>query len=177
MLGGGFGGIAVAVGLRDLIGDEHHITLVDRQPAFSMGLRKLWELAGLGTIVEGSRPRSALVGGGIEVVEAEITAIDPARRSLETSVGHLQGERLVVALGAQSRPHLVPGLAPHGHDVWSFRTAPLLRRALETSAAVTWPSSSSGRRTRARPHLTNVRCCSTITCVNQGCARGRTCRW
>jgi sulfide:quinone oxidoreductase len=132
VLGGGFGGIAVATGLRDRIGDEHHVTLVDRKPSFSMGLRKLWELVGVGTIEEGSRPRSALVGGGIEVVEADVTAIDPAGRSVETSVGHLQGERLVVALGAESRANLVHGLAEHGHDVWSFRTAPLLRRALET---------------------------------------------
>ena len=131
VLGGGFGGIAVAVGLRDRVGDEHHITLVDRNPYFSMGLRKLWELVGLGTVDEGSRPRSALVGGGIEVIEADVTAIDPARRSVETSVGHLEGERLVVALGAEPRAKLVPGLAEHGHDVWSFRTAPLLRRDLE----------------------------------------------
>ena len=132
MLGGGFGGIAVAVALRDRVGDEHHVTLVDRRPAFSMGLRKLWEIVGLGTIAEGSRPRSALAGGGIEVVEAEVTAIDPSGRSVETNVGHLQGDRMVVALGAEPRTDLVRGLAEYGHDVWSFRTAPLLRRALDS---------------------------------------------
>ena len=151
--------------------------LIDRQPAFSMGLRKLWELVGLGTIDEGSRPRSALVGGGIEVLEADVTAIDPVRRSVETSVGHLQGERLVVALGAASRPDLVPGLAMHGHDVWSFRTAPLLRRALDTFGGGRVAIVIFGRRSRARPHRTNARCCSTITCVNEGCARGRSCLW
>ena len=132
VLGGGFGGIAVATRLREQLGDAHEVLLIDRRPAFSMGLRKLWELVGLGTIEDGSRPRSALAGGGIEVVEADVTAIDPSGRSVETSVGNFQGERLVVAIGAESRADLVPGLAAHGHDVWSFRTAPVLRRALET---------------------------------------------
>ncbi|MGH3143807.1 MAG: hypothetical protein ACRDO9_11870, partial [Gaiellales bacterium] len=50
ILGGGFGGIAVATGLREQLGGAHEVLLVDRQPAFSMGLRKLWELVGLGTI-------------------------------------------------------------------------------------------------------------------------------
>jgi sulfide:quinone oxidoreductase len=131
VLGGGFGGIAVATGLRERLGDAHEVLLVDRRPAFSMGLRKLWELVGLGTIEEGSRPRSALAGDGVEFVEADVTAIDPSGRAVETSAGHFQGNRLVVAIGAESRADLIPGLAAHGHDLWSFRTAPVLRRALE----------------------------------------------
>lgn len=118
VLGAGFGGIAVATGLRDRLGDAHQVTLVDRSPSFSMGLRKLWELVELGTIEDGSRPRSALAGGGIEVVEAEIMAIDLVSRSAETAAGRLVGDRLVVALGADARPDLVPGLVEHGHPVW-----------------------------------------------------------
>ena len=41
VLGGGFGGIAAAVELRRLLGDDHEVTLVDRKPEFTMGLRKL----------------------------------------------------------------------------------------------------------------------------------------
>ena len=55
ILGGGFGGIAAGVELRRLLGDEHEVVLVDRKPEFAMGLRKLWELVGHGTIAEGSR--------------------------------------------------------------------------------------------------------------------------
>jgi sulfide:quinone oxidoreductase len=120
ILGGGFGGIAAAVELRRLLGDEHEVVLVDRRPAFAMGLRKLWELAGIGTIADGSRARALLAAHGIRVLQEEITAIDPAARAAETSGGRLEGDNLVIALGAVSRPDLVPGLAAHGHDVWAF---------------------------------------------------------
>ena len=43
ILGAGFGGIAAAVELRRLCGDDHEVVLVDRAGEFSMGLRKLWE--------------------------------------------------------------------------------------------------------------------------------------
>jgi sulfide:quinone oxidoreductase len=120
ILGGGFGGIATAVELRRLLGDGHEIVLVDRKPQFAMGLRKLWELVGHGTIADGSRSRGLLARHGVEFLPMEITAIDASGRRAETADGWLKGDRLVVALGAVSRPDLVPGLAAHGHDVWDF---------------------------------------------------------
>ena len=111
VLGGGFGGIAAAVELRRLLGDDHDVVLVDRNPDFTMGLRKLWGLIGHGQMAEGSRPRELLSKHGVEFVKAEVTAIDPDRRGAQTSDGWLEGDHLVVALGAVSRPDLVPGLA------------------------------------------------------------------
>jgi sulfide:quinone oxidoreductase len=110
ILGGGFGGIAAAVELRSLLGDEHEVVLVDRNPDFTMGLRKLWELVGIASVAEGSRARSLLSRHGITFIEADVTAIDPAARAADTSAGRLDGDRLVVALGAIGRPDLVPGL-------------------------------------------------------------------
>lgn len=130
ILGGGFGGIAAAVELKRLLGDEHEVTLVDRSPAFRMGLRKLWELVGIGTIEEGSRARSLLARHGITVLQEEITAIDPVARAAETTGGRLDGDHLVIGLGAVSRPDLVPGLAEHGHDVWAFTGVPAAAEAL-----------------------------------------------
>lgn len=120
VLGGGFGGIAASVELKRLLGDDHEVVLVDRKPAFTMGLRKLWQLVGHGTIAEGSRDRSLLDRHGIRVVQEEIVALDPVERAVETTGGRLEGDQLVIALGAVSRPGLVPGLAEHGHDVWAF---------------------------------------------------------
>ena len=120
ILGGGFGGIAAGVELRRLLGDEHEVVLVDRKPAFAMGLRKLWELVGNATIADGTRQRRLLEGHGIEFVEAEITSIDVAQLTAETTAGMLSGDHLVIALGAVSRPDVVPGLSEHGHDVWEF---------------------------------------------------------
>ncbi|HEU0303157.1 MAG TPA: FAD-dependent oxidoreductase, partial [Gaiellaceae bacterium] len=134
VVGGGFGGIATAVELRRLLGDEHEVVLVDRNPQFAMGLRKLWQLVGHGMIDEGSRPRASLARHGVEFHEAAVEAIDAAARRAETSDGPLDGDHLVVALGAESRPDLVPGLAEHGHDVWSCagaRAAAAARAAFE----------------------------------------------
>jgi NADH dehydrogenase FAD-containing subunit len=57
ILGAGFGGIAAGVELRRLLGSGHEVVLVDRKRAFAMGLRKLWDLVGNGTIADGSRQR------------------------------------------------------------------------------------------------------------------------
>ena len=130
VLGGGFGGIAAAVELKRLLGDDHEVVLVDRKPEFTMGLRKLWGLVGHGTIAEGSRPRALLAERGVRVVEEEILSIDPAARAAETSGGRLDGDHLVIALGAVSRPDLVPGLAEHGHDIWALAGVPAAAEAL-----------------------------------------------
>lgn len=130
VLGGGFGGIAASVELKRLLGNDHEVVLVDAKPAFAMGLRKLWELVGHGTIAEGSRVRSLLERHGVSVVEEEILSIDPAMRAAETTGGRLDGDNVVVALGAVSRPDLVPGLVEHGHDVWAFGGVPAAANAL-----------------------------------------------
>jgi sulfide:quinone oxidoreductase len=130
ILGGGFGGIATAVELRRLLGGDHEVVLVDQKPEFAMGLRKLWELVGRGSIADGSRSRALLARHGVEFLQAEIEAIDPGARRAETSAGPLDGDRLVIALGAVPRPDLVPGLAEHGHDVWSFADVPAAARRL-----------------------------------------------
>jgi sulfide:quinone oxidoreductase len=130
ILGGGFGGIATAVELRGLLGDGHEVVLVDRGPAFATGLRKLWELVGRDTIAAGSRPRRLLERHGIEFVEAEVGGIDAGRRAAATGAGLIEADDLVVALGADPRPDLVPGLSEHGHDVWSFAGVAGAARAL-----------------------------------------------
>jgi sulfide:quinone oxidoreductase len=130
VLGGGFGGIAAATELKARLGDDHEVILVDRRPRFTMGLRKLWELVGIGTIADGSRERRLLERHGIEVVAATIESIDPAACAADTTEGRLEGDYLVIALGAEARPDLVPGLAEHGHDVWSFAGVPDAASAL-----------------------------------------------
>ena len=47
VLGGGFGGIATALGLRERLDAADEIVLVDRRETFAMGLRKNWGLAGI----------------------------------------------------------------------------------------------------------------------------------
>jgi len=118
ILGAGFGGLTVATELEGLLGADHEVVLVDRNEHFSMGLRKLWELVGHATVAEGSRSRDVLRERGIRVIREEIQEIDPVARAMETDAGTTEADYLVIALGAVSRPDLVPGLVEHGHDVW-----------------------------------------------------------
>jgi sulfide:quinone oxidoreductase len=130
ILGGGFGGLTVGTELKRLLGGEHEVVLVDRKEHFSMGLRKLWELVGHATIADGSRSRDLLSDRGIRVVRGEIEEIDPIARAARVAGETLEADYLVVALGAVSRPDLVPGLAEHGHDVWDIAGIPAATEAL-----------------------------------------------
>ena len=134
VLGGGFGGITVATELKRSLGDDHDVVLVDRAERFSMGLRKLWELVGHATIAEGSRRRDALSSLGIRVVSEGVESIDADARSATVGGEVIDGDYLVVALGAVPRPDLVPGLAEHGHDVWSTAGVPGAAKALASLA-------------------------------------------
>jgi len=130
ILGGGFGGLTVATELKQLLGAEHEVVLVDRGEYFSMGLRKLWELVGHATVADGSRSRDALLERDVRVVRGEIREIDPLARAATIDGEAIEADYLVVALGAVSRPDLVPGLAEHGHDVWDLARVPAATEAL-----------------------------------------------
>ncbi|HEY3246683.1 MAG TPA: FAD/NAD(P)-binding oxidoreductase [bacterium] len=111
ILGGGFGGVTAARELRRLLGADHTITLIDRRTEFFMGLRKLWVLAGRGTRVDGERRLDLLRGQGIGVSQAIVTEIDGTARRVRTTSGEYPFDYLVVALGAEPRPDLVPGFS------------------------------------------------------------------
>jgi sulfide:quinone oxidoreductase len=131
ILGAGFGGITVSSELDRLLGGEHEVVLVDRGEGFSMGLRKLRELVDLGTIAEGTRSRQRLSAKGTRFVLGEVSAIDPGARSAVCDGEALEADYLVVALGADARPDLVPGLGEHGYDAWETAGIPPLKEALE----------------------------------------------
>jgi sulfide:quinone oxidoreductase len=133
ILGGGFGGLTVATELRRLLGPDHPIAVVDRRDRFYVGLRKLWVLVGEATLEAGERPRDRLAAKRIHFVQADIQRIDAAARTVETDRGRLSGDQLVIALGAESRPDLVPGLHEHGFDLYDPRS---VRAAAARVAAI-----------------------------------------
>lgn len=115
VLGGGFGGIAAAAALTPAARAGHHVTVVERRSEFLMGLRKLWILCGKGTRAEGTRPVEALRRHGAEVVRDEVVAIEPAAGRVRTTRGEIPFDYLIVALGAEPRPDLVPGFEHAGN--------------------------------------------------------------
>ncbi len=131
ILGGGFGGITAALELRSRLGSAHTVTLVDRSPVFMMGLRKIWIASGRGQRAEGERPLAALSTRGVDVRRSTITRIDLDRRTVRTNDGDLAFDYLLVALGAESRPDLVPGFSGAVFDLYAAAEAERLADRLQ----------------------------------------------
>lgn len=130
VLGGGFGGITAALELRRRLGPGHDVVLIERSPMFLMGLRKIWIAAGRSGRQEGERPLEALRTRGIDVRQAEITRIDVDGRTVQTTSGDVGYDYLLVALGAQPRPDLVPGFSDAVFNLYAPADAERLGRAM-----------------------------------------------
>ena len=132
ILGGGFGGLAAADELRR-IGPDVHVTLVDRGDRFFMGFAKLWDLAGVRPLAEGSVALApGLEARGVRFVRADVTAVDPVARRVTTSAGDLDADAVLVALGAGVTPRHRELLAVEGaHDVYDAAALPAIHAALD----------------------------------------------
>ena len=118
ILGGGFGGIVSANRLRDLLGDESRITLIDRKSSFFLGLSKLWVMTGQREPGDQARNLGLLERKGIKVIQTEITKIDASARNVATKAGSFGFDYLVIALGAETAPGAVPGFVDGAHDLY-----------------------------------------------------------
>lgn len=132
ILGGGFGGLAAAHELRSLDADLD-ITLVARDDAFYMGFAKLWDLAGSRPLSDGTRSLRAIEEVGVRFVQSDISAIDPAGCSVETSGGTIGADAMLVALGARPLPaHRSMLDADGAHDLYDGRALPAMNDALDS---------------------------------------------
>jgi sulfide:quinone oxidoreductase len=136
ILGGGFGGLAAAHELRPLLGDNDEITLIDRSDRFHMGFAKLWDLAGIRALADGTRRLARLQERGIRFLQAAITAVDPTRRQVTIEGGTVTADALLVALGATANPAHLALLAGQGaHDLYDWNQLPGMRQSLGTVTA------------------------------------------
>ena len=128
VLGGGFGGVAAAIELREHLADDGEVVLIDRRDHFAMGFAKLWDLAGIRPIAEGTRSLRNLERKGIDVRQAEITGIDVASHRVQTSAGAVDADALVIALGAPpAAQHRELLTAPGAHDLYDPAALPAMR--------------------------------------------------
>jgi sulfide:quinone oxidoreductase len=130
VLGGGVGGVAAAVELRNKLPREHRIVLVEREERHVFAPSLLWLMTGRRSADEISRPLDHLRKKGIEVVQGEIERVDPVAREIEVGGTTLGGDYLIISLGAELAPDLIPGLAEAGHDFYDLKGAEGLRDAI-----------------------------------------------
>ena len=132
VLGGGLGGLTAAGHLRRLLAAEHRIVVIETKPTFSLCMANLWLMTGERQApAEGEREMSKLAEQGIEWVQGQIETIDPGARTVRTSAGALQGDYLLVALGADKNPRALPGFAESALNLYEADGAQQIRRALE----------------------------------------------
>ncbi len=115
ILGGGVGGLVTANKLRKRLGKEHRVVLVDREGQHIFYPSLLWILVGNREPKSIIRDLTLLQKKGIEVVKGRVEAIDPGRRTVQVDGRELAADYLVISLGAETAPELVPGLAEAGY--------------------------------------------------------------
>lgn len=129
ILGAGFGGIVAACRLRKALSREHRVILVEREANHVFPPSLLWLMIGERAPASISRPIAALAKRGIEVVRGNIEKIDATRRTVSVNGHELAGDYMILALGADLAPELVPGLAAAGHNFYTLAGAESLRDA------------------------------------------------
>jgi sulfide:quinone oxidoreductase len=127
VLGGGVGGVMAARELRKRLPGNHRVVLIERSESFAFAPSYLWVLTGARSAASISRPLAGLARRGIEIVRGDIRRIDPARRAVDVDGRTLHGDCLVIALGAEFAPELIPGLAESGDSLYELAGSERLR--------------------------------------------------
>lgn len=130
VLGGGVGGVVTAVELRKKLPKEHRVVLVEREEQHLFAPSLLWLMTGDRKAEKISRPIARLEKKGVELVRGEIEHIDPEARRIAVDGKEIQGDHLVIALGAELAPETIPGLTESGYSFYDLAGAEGLRDAL-----------------------------------------------
>ncbi len=131
ILGGGVGGLVTANELRKGLPKQHRIIVVDRAVKHLFYPSLLWLMTGLRQAEKISRDLAVLERKGIEVVQGEISALNPATRSIVVNEQALTADYLVISLGTELDPGSVPGLSEAGYNLYDLEGTENLRRALK----------------------------------------------
>ena len=130
ILGAGVGGIVVANLIRRKLPRSHRVVLVERNKNHVFAPSLLWLMVGDRRPENIVAPLRSLVRNGVDVVHAEINAINVERRQVDTTLGAHSYDTLVIALGSELAPDLIPGLTRGSYSFYEFEETKRLRQAL-----------------------------------------------
>lgn len=132
ILGGGSGGVVAATNLGRKLGDRHDVILVDKRADHLFMPAFLFVMVGERQPRDITRSLSRLEKRRIKFIQSEVLGIDPQRQQVELQNQKLDYDYLIVSLGMQVRPDLVPGFAEGSLHPWEIDGALRLRSALES---------------------------------------------
>ena len=130
VLGGGVGGLVAANELRRCLGPRDRVVLIEREARYLLQPSLLWIMVGRRRREQIERPLRSLLARGVELIEADVRAVDPQARQVETAAGVLSADALVVALGAELAPDAMPGYRDAALNFFSPEGAAACSRAL-----------------------------------------------
>jgi sulfide:quinone oxidoreductase len=134
ILGGGSGGIVAATRLGRELGGRHDVVLIDRRPDHVFMPAFLFMMVGRRTPEQITRKLRRLERHRVKVLQGEVLSIDPLRQRVALDSGAIPYDYLIVSLGLQTVPELIPGFAEGAHHAWELEAALRLHSALESFA-------------------------------------------
>ena len=132
ILGGGVGGLVAAHRLRRALPRDHRVILIERERQHLFQPSLLWVAVGHRRPEQIQRPLDHLARKGVELVHATVEAIDPSRRVVTAGGREYTGDAVIVALGAELAPEIIPGLADGGHNLYTLSGASAILGALKS---------------------------------------------
>ena len=132
ILGGGCGGVVAATHLGRKLGADHDVILIDRRADHLFMPAFLFIMIGERQPRDISRNLKLLEKRHVKVIQSEIFGIDPARQEVLLQHEKVNYDYLIVSLGLQTRPDLVPGFAESSQHPWEIDSAVRLRESLES---------------------------------------------
>ena len=132
ILGGGFGGLAAAQHLRRLLPSDHRVLVVERKTFIYINAFNMQLITGdMKDPSQGQRDLSELARKDIDWVHDGIDRIEPAEKRVYTSSGALEGDYVIIALGAEKHPEAVPGFVESAFNLYDAQGSVQIREALQ----------------------------------------------
>lgn len=120
VLGAGVGGIVAANALRQRLGAEHRVVVVDKRGEHVFAPSLLWVMVGQRRPAQITKDVRRMLRPGVELVLAEVEELQPERGCVRAGGQELAYDYLIVALGADLAPETLPGYADAAHNFFSL---------------------------------------------------------
>jgi len=134
ILGGGVGGVVAATRLRQRLPERDRVVLVDRERNHVFQPSLLWLAVGKREPARIQRPLQRLARKRIDVLLGEAMEFDAERKRVRVDGEELQADAVIIAVGADLAPGLIPGLSEAGHNLFTLGGATGARDALKRLA-------------------------------------------
>jgi sulfide:quinone oxidoreductase len=109
--GGGFAGLGAAYELRERLGQQHRVTVVEPSGRFTFALSLVWAVLGRSLYRGAFALDPALEAKGITYLRSTVREVRPEENVVRTDDGEIQYDRLIIATGGRPNTTEIPGLA------------------------------------------------------------------